>query len=363
MSYITDYHHQWTAILSLSLFLFSAAWITPKFGPSVAVFFFYMCCSAIYVWSFRDNRYITVEPYDQMALRYFASDSLSKMMIVIFPMMLAAKDKRAFYDDGMLLGCLFVLVNSIVILIQSMFTGCVVNNYCGGIVGNPSISAGLMAAMLPIVIDSWRRQWFLLSLAALAIFISKSSIGIGLLATYAVLWLVPWRMPKFKDAKALFAAFLSAASVFALAYISLGMELFNTSDRWKIWTYMMARWNIPSNWGFGTGWGTYHVFSINLQHYGNIAPGSYWNTLHNNWITFLFENGTAGLSLAVCVYAVAVLRSLELKNKGVSVSLLLYGLYMAMNPALNFAFPALFGAWLFLYALRRDSLQFQTVTA
>jgi O-antigen ligase len=164
-------------------------------------------------------------------------------------------------------------------------------------------------------------------------------------------------------AKKLVAAILGSAAIFGLAYLKLGMELFNTSDRWKIWTFMMERWNTPNNAPFGTGWGTYHVFSINLQEYGKIPTNTHWNTLHNNWLQFLFEMGWTGLVLSLLVYVAALKAALKKRDKGIVIALVLYGLYMAMDPALNFAYPAAFGAWLFLAALRRESLHCNGRTA
>lgn len=157
--------------------------------------------------------------------------------------------------------------------------------------------------------------------------------------------------------KLFFIPIVLAASIMGSGFFLQGMNLFNTSDRWKIWSFMLARWNTAENLPFGTGWGTYHVFSINLQEYGKIPTNTHWNTLHNNWLQFLFEMGWTGLVLSLFVYLSAVLAAVRKKDKGILMGLILYGLFMAMNPALNFAYPALFGAWLFLLALRRDSLQ------
>lgn len=362
MNYIHDYHHQWLALLVLSLLFFSAYFVKPNFGMAAAAFFFSCCLSALYVWVYRDNRYVTVEPYDQMALRYFAADSLGKMLIVIVPLMVMAQKKERFYELGVFLVALFACVNTAAILIKFFFWGCKTGHACGGIVGNPSISVSLLVCTLPIFIRS-RAQWPIVAAAALAVFVSRSSIGIGLLAAYACLWFFPWGMGLKKISASLAGLTFAVSGLFSLAYLYVGPDFFHTSDRWRIWTFMMERWSAPANIPMGTGLGTYHVFSINLQKYGHVAEKMHWNWLHNNWLTFLFEMGVVGLLLSLIVYTVALRRMILSREKGVAVAIALYGLFMCMNPALNVAWPALFGAWLFLYALSRDSLQYPSVTS
>lgn len=162
-------------------------------------------------------------------------------------------------------------------------------------------------------------------------------------------------MPKGKIG--LLVSALLAFAVMGAAYVVLGgQELLNSSDRFKIWSFMMARWAHPQNLLFGTGLGTYHVFSINLQHYGNVAPGSFWSRMHNEWLQSVFETGIVGTLLFLAVYCKAIWDSFREKAFDIVACLILFGIYMGANSALHHAPPAIFGAWILVCALRREPL-------
>lgn len=148
-----------------------------------------------------------------------------------------------------------------------------------------------------------------------------------------------------------------ALVVFGASYSLLGgAELFNSSDRFKVWSYMMAKWAHPQNILFGTGIGTYHVFSINLQHAGNLAPGSYWSRMHNEWLQFVFETGIVGSLAFVSTYVLAIHAAIKDRLYDLAFALFLFGIYMGANSALHHAPPAIFGAWLLICALRIEPL-------
>lgn len=352
MIYITDYYYQWFFVLFCSVFGFSFFWIKPRYGWAAATFFFYAGLSSLYVWVFKENRYVTVEPYNQMALRYFAADSLAKIALVLFPLFMVF-EKRVRVDLWANAFSIFSFFNCLVIFGQFLLHGCKQSNSCGGFVGNPSISVGLMVCMLPIMVRSIREQWILFGSIVLAVFISKSSIPVGLLALYLFFTFFPATWRGF-----IISSILGAFTLFA-GYLVNGVEFLNNSDRFMIWKYMMTRWAAPINIPAGVGLGTYHVFSINLQADKGVAPGYYWNWLHNNWLTFVFEMGVIGGILSVMVYLVAVRNAYIVNRKDALIALILFGAYMFLNPALNAPFSAFFGAWLFLYVLRRDALQYR----
>lgn len=186
MSYITDYHYQWTFAIVIASASLLWHFFRPRFGKIPTAFLAYALISCIWVWSFRDNRYVSVNPYDQTALRYFTADSLLKAALVIFPLSYLSDDKTLFYVLGRLLAGAFAILNSLVVITQFLFLGCDANNSCGGLVGNPSISLGLTVCMLPLIgaCPIW-------ALVALAVLISKSSIAVGLLAIFFITRGVP----------------------------------------------------------------------------------------------------------------------------------------------------------------------------
>lgn len=337
-------HYWWALTLAASICLWSALWVMPRYGVFASSLLAYLGFSGLYVWVFVENRFVTVNPYDQMALRYFAADSVARLLILLAPLMAAAENRKNFLDWGTALCRLFVCANSAWILLELARTGCKEVNYCGG-AGNPSIMAGLSVCMLPVAVRDWRKHWAVFALCALAVMSAKSSVALGLLGIYLGL--------SFLEAKKLWA--FAAVSILPLVfgYFLLGkLELFSTGNRLMIWEYMMPAWAKGWNIPLGTGFGTYHVFSINMQAAHRLEEGVHWNTLHNDWLQMLFECGVGGLLLSLGTYFSALWKSF-FEERRLALSILLYGIYMGVNPALHHALPALFGAWLFLGALKR----------
>lgn len=353
---IINVHNQWTFALGLSSLLFSA-WILPRFGALAAALFAFSAASSIWVWAYMNNRYVSVNPYDQMALRYFAADSIAKLMLVAVPLMIYSKDRGRFKYWGETIAPLFVVASSLVAIYERIMQPTCGENNCGGLVANPSISMAMMVCMLPICIDSFKRGWRFLLLASVAVFISESSIAMGLLAAYFGLWLFPWKM--LRDGIPYKQLAYSVAVVFAVmasAHFAVGKELTNDSDRFKVWHQMMLHWNVPMNRLLGTGLGTYHVISIHLQaHDLGSTPTFWWNTLHNDFLQMLFECGIVGFLLLLSSYGSALLKTLKEYDYRISLSIVLFGLYMTLDPALHNPIPVLFGAWLFTYALRKPT--------
>ena len=356
IDYFIDFHYQWTAIACLCVFLFSLKWILPRFGLAASLLFADLAYSSIWVWLYKDNRYLTVDAYNQMALRYFSCDSIAKIMLIGVPIMMLSDNRMGMLFIGEATTAVFVVLSCLVAFWEAATVGC--NGLtCGGLVGNPSISMGLMGCMLPIAIHSWRRQWAVIIMAAAAVFISKSSIGLGIFAVYCALSIFPWG--SFRNGigfKRLVASIFCVPVILGAGYWKLGPELINDSDRFKIWRFMMHMWNVPWNWINGTGSGTYHVFSINLQNgpgHPAMAPGFWWNTFHCDPLQMLFECGIVGLILFVAAYFSALVKVIKEERWPVAMSIVLFGCYMCLDPALHNPIPILFGAWLFVYALRK----------
>lgn len=357
---IRDFNMQWTFVVCSMFLLWCATTIRRDFGAIPAALLAYCGLSASWVWVFSANRYVTINPYDQMALKYFAADSIAKLLILLLPVIALAQNEFRMRMLGEVACYLFVLFNSFWVALAFAFGCYSYTNACGGIIGNPSIGIGMMACTLPIFIHSWRKQWKILSLAALCAFASKSSVAIGIFFLYGVFWLTPWDRLH-QDFRAwIFKALAFGAATLGAARLALGSEFTNDSDRFLIWKFMMSKWATPWNIPTGTGLGTYHVFSINLQKYGqehaqgNLGMGYWWNTLHNEPLQFLFECGVFGFLLFLMTYFLALKRGFE-KDPRVALSVLLFGAYMTLDPALHNAFPALFGAWLFVYALKQQN--------
>lgn len=341
-------HYEWTAALGAALLLWCWGWVKPRYGIAASSLLAYASLSAIWVWIYVENRYVHIAPYDQMGLRYFACDSLARLFLVLVPLMALAENIQSFRLWGEVAIGTYVIVNSLLIFGSFATSQCRVDNSCGGL-GNPSIMVGASVCMLPLVIKSWERQWGILAVVAIAVVLSKSSIALGLLAIYAAYSLIAGK-------RYWMAAFLFPLP-FVAGYILLGKtQLFLDSGRFEIWRYMMLPWaRVPENLPFGMGLGTYHVFAPSLQAVKNLNPGMYWNTLHNDWLQGIFEMGFAGALLMVTTFFTAVYRSVKVRDHALAASLVLYGLYLGVNPGLHHAIPAIFGAWLVLLALKRPN--------
>lgn len=347
IAYLSDYQLQWSALLAFSVLFFCKSWVAPRFGIFPSLLFALVSLSSIWAWAFVENRYITVEPYNQMALRYFACDSLARAFIILVPLMLASSDRFRFRLWGEIGASIFVVGTCLVAFLEAPH-GCA-GNQCGGLIGNPSIGMSLMVCCLPVFVRSLR-QWPMLIIAGVAVYLSSSSIALGLFAVFVASLLA---------SEARFSTLVPAGvALLAILFggrLAFGSELLNDSDRFRIWGYMMKAWSAPWNIPFGTGLGTYHVFSVNLQNVvgrSPISPGNWWNTLHNDWLQMLFECGALGLVLMVGSYLTALYRLFKEGDREMLTACLLYGIYMALNPALHHALPVLFGAWAFVYALR-----------
>lgn len=350
MELLNDYHVQWTILLSFCFVLFLVNFVQPKFGAIPTIFFSYIGASSLYVWCFHRNRYFSVQPYDQQALKYYAGGALLTGLLILAPLMLlSGRNKTHFFIYGRSFAGMFLWINGLSIVLKSIFFGCAGVNSCGGVVGNPSISAGLLVTMLPLFFRNAKKDWPNLVIVALSVFVSKSSIALGLLMVFlAIHFCIEKRM--------FFLGLWAAGASFIGGFFMFGKgELFNSSNRFKVWAYMMdywdAWWNIP----MGTGLGTYKVFSLTLQEDKNLDPNAWWSTLHNEWLQVVFELGVLGIILALAVYAIALRRSLFNGHKAIFYSLILYGLYMGVNAAFHHAAPAIFGAWLFVHALQLES--------
>lgn len=356
--YLRDFNVQWTIVTALSLFAWCVFTVKPKFGWAAASLLLYTGLSAIWVWVVSDNRYLTMDNHTGQALKYSAADSFGKLVLLLLPMMIFSKRDVAMRMGGELACYCFVFLNSIWIAF-SLIEGChSFVNSCGGMIGNPSIGVSLMVCALPVFIHSWRKQWLILSMAALSVVASKSSVAMGLFAVYGTLWLVPWKSIEDGVYGLAWKAAAFAGGMLGVARLALGDNLTSDSDRFHIWKFMMERWAAPWNIIGGTGLGSYHVFSINLQSYAattypdlHIDTNYWWNSMHNEPLEFLFVGGVAGIFLFMATYFTALVRAIKADIR-IAIGIILFGLYMTMNPALHQPLPALFGAWLFVYALR-----------
>lgn len=334
-------HYEWALILGACFVLWCIGWVRPRYGISGSALLGYLGLSSIWTWIWVENRYFSINPYDQTALRYFSADSFARSLILLVPLILFS-ESASFFKLGINAIKAFVVANSLWVIGSFLATGCIVNNSCGG-VGNPSIMVGLSVCLLPLV-----PSLPILGVVSLAVLASKSSVALGLLAIHLAYF--------FLNKNAYFFAAIMSPIPLVAGYFFIGWkELINSSDRFVIWNYMMPKWATFWNWITGTGWGTYHVISINLQKVEDLRIDHYWDTLHNDWLQMVFECGIIGGILMISTYLNALFKTFVRREFAVTMSILLFGIYMGVNPALHHAIPSLFGAWLFIYALKQPN--------
>lgn len=346
---INDYNLQWTAAAVMLAAFFCFA-LSKEVGRVAAGTVFYILCSGIWTWLSSANRYATVNPYDQQAIRFFSADAVCKLLMVCaVPFLVRNKDR--FWRIGELAVLVFWLVNLIVMMYQAAWVSpmCLSENVCGSLVGNPSMNAGLMVAMTPIVF--MYVGWACLIPMVFVLLFSKASVPLGMAAAGLVLWggLVAGRV------RYAIAGLLAGLGALACGWMVLGSELSNSGDRVLMWKFFLEKWDIPLVQVFGTGYGTFGVFSMNLQKAFSMRANGWWIWLHNDWLQEMMEIGVVGLILLVSTYLVAASRLFFTGRREYLVSFLLYGLMMSMNYPLHLAPTAIFGAWLALCALQSDA--------
>lgn len=357
MQYLNDYSLQWLAIMGLTLFLACLFPIRRNVGSLAALTILWLGATSLNVWLNSQSTYNSVTPYDLMSIKQFSLDSLAKFSFLLALFLYASRNRRSFAAYGMITASVFVILDCAIVFLQLLFSShhCSLENTCGGLVGNPSMNACFLVVLLPLALktlDPIPRGVACLAVL-LAVLISKASIPLGLLAAMACLF-------------AIFAAskrtILIAASftplVLALGAHMLGKEFLNSGDRVFMWSFFLSKWNIPANWIAGTGWGTFGVFSINLQHAFHVRENGWWIWLHNDWLQTMFETGLTGALLLVATYlrALYLLAREQLRHEAVALGL--YGLMMAGNYPTHLAPTALFGCWIGVLALTANRKTF-----
>lgn len=347
------YYAPWFAVTCF-MALWVASMIKESYGPLVAVLILYTLVNGLWVWVLKNNRYLPLPPFDQMAIRYFTADSMAKLLIIMAPIMVwVAKDitlARLYGGAAAGLAC-FVL--SCAPIYQFFFKEgfCLPRQSCGGFIGNPSMNAALIACLIPFTADlaKWDKR-VTIFIAVVAILLSKSSVGIGLLSAYLALEAImagKWHWV------------LGSSIPLVLGYLSQGWGLFNSSGRIGMWKFFMKNWAInPFHLKYGTGFGTFSPMGRNLQTYLGDAvsnPQGNWPWMHNDWLEFAFVCGIIGAVLMVAVYLSSLWRARI--DKPLFLSIILFGVFMALDYPLHLPASCVLGSWLFSCAsCRTDKL-------
>lgn len=358
MPYDSPGQTKWFFLSCFCIGLIAWKLVMPKLGTAAALLFAYAVINGAWFWIWKNNRYINLgvmdpesgvmiqDAYTQLAVRHFASDGVAKLLIVLFPILFFLNDREKLCFWGSRLSATFC-ISTIGMVFYSLFfepNWCRAINSCGGSLSNPSMNSSLLVVTLPFLLALTRGwvRWLCLILAVAAVFISKGSIGVGLLAAMACLYAL-----RFGYWKLLYLGALSIAA----GRLIYGPVMFNSGNRWDTWVFLMGKWfQNAKNYPFGMGYGTFGVFSANLQ----LAEGhdtNWWIRMHNDWLELLFTLGFVGLALSVLVYLTALLRFFARKEYTETISMCLFGLMMGMNYPLHDPIASLFGGFIVLAGL------------
>lgn len=359
-----EWQDQWFFFSAFALILMCNTFITFRFGKIATTFIAYVFVSGIYTWLFRHNRYLTLDPYDQQAIRFFAADSVAKLMLVLVPVVYMAKNRRELMQVGNISALAVVLLNCGNVFYQAIkwffvYGGvCRLENTCGGFLGNPSMSMSFTVCLLPVVMKECTKggKIFMASIVAIAVLLSKSSVALGVLSILFLFQAISWCWP----------FIFLAPAVLAIGMKTLGSDFLSSGLRFEMWSLFMKIWaNNPANWLWGMGYGTFGVFSRNIQHdiddpvNGPIVKklfglsesisgheANWWVWLHNDWLEIVFVLGAVGMVLALATYASSICGYYRRKEWAPMQSLLLFGVMMGANYPFHISIPCLFGAWL-----------------
>lgn len=314
-----------------------------RYGWFASLKLMYVLGHILWFLVYPNNRYAPVKAYDLTALKLFLAESGFKLLLILAPLLVVKIDRERWKEVGTLFVCAFALLNPITIMYEAVVSGCRDVNSCGGLLSNPSLNACMAAVALPFVFKVFtpRISWSIVIANVCCALLGGTSLGLGMIAAFLVL----------KDIRLL----ILSPIILGLGLWKYGSkELLSSGDRWTMWTFFMEQWaKNKLHWSFGTGFGTFGVFSINLQNAHTMRPQYWWIWLHNDWLQCLFETGIAGFSLMLGTFLTGVRNLWKRGEKPEMQSLLLFGLAMGVNFPLHVGLSCAFGAWLILLALEK----------
>lgn len=346
------YLGKWMAICA-SMIMYLVGKAHEKYGAAAAAMIAYCSGSALWVLM-AESRYSTLNPYDLLGLRYFAFDSLAKLIIIVAPFLLVNMNRETMGRIGRMTVTAFCLISLFQVFAEAIMSGCKEVNSCGGALRNPSMNDSMLAVSLPIVASVIPFGWAFVIPTAITSMLAKSAIGTGMCALYV--GLLAWRGANAKNlGRSTLLIFGVVPAIFALGYVTHGSKVFfDSSGRFQMWHFFMSKWILNwKNWSFGAGFGTFGVFSQNLQQHFVINPNDWWIWMHNDWLQMAFECGIAGLAIMVWMYVTC---AWKLRRSAPELqSLLLFGVMMGCEYPMHVAPSCLYAAWIAAYALMQPS--------
>lgn len=345
----TYYYSKWLGVgAAFSIVVWAA--IYRKFGGVAALMILYMLGNAIWFLVNPNNRYAPVKAFDLQALKFYVAESGFKLLLVLLPFLAFNINRDSLKVYGRMLAISFTMISVVMVFFSYLVHGCADTNSCGGVLMNPSMNSSMMAVTLPFIFEAFpvTIAFPFLALIVLAVLLGKSSIGLGMIVAFLCLHFISKRRMKY---------LVFSPLLLGLGWLHYGeREFLSSGDRFPMWEFFMSQWARNSlHWWFGTGYGTFGVFSINLQDAFHVRDGYWWLWMHNDWLEVLFTTGMVGLGLVVLTFLSGLKRFWEMKEWACLQSLLLFGIAMGLNFPLRIGLSCAFIAWLVSLALYRDN--------
>jgi O-antigen ligase len=125
-------------------------------------------------------------------------------------------------------------------------------------------------------------------------------------------------------------------------------RLLNDSNRIDFYKIVINDFINNRNIYFGTGTGTFNVYSIGMQIVNNFMIKQWFMWCHSDWLQILYENGIIGILLALYVLVSALIKSR--KNLALVSAISAYASAMIFSYPLHYAHTALLACFLILLA-------------
>lgn len=328
-----------TAILAVGM--------AKRVGWIAAVTVSYLLSSALWVLLYADNPYAQVAPNDLLGLKYYAAEAALKLLLIVVPLLLIDVNDLNVRRYGRFLALFFVIISAGKSLFDLATIGCAETNSCGGLLMNPSLNAGMLVVALPIAVDMvpFPAALGLVALVSAAIVAGKSGVGLAAFSLFLGLYAL----------KRWWALLLVPIAFIVRQFYGTEKILLSFGDRDVMWKFFMENWaHNRMHWWIGSGFGTFDLFSFNLQKHFYFRPQYWWKWMHNDLLELVFETGPIGGVLLIAVFVVAIK---GLYGKGFiaeAKALLLFGASALVNYPLHIGLTCAFAVWLAYLGLNKE---------
>lgn len=347
---------KWYLVAMISCVAIAWKRILPRFGALAAITFFYFVSSAVWVFIKYKTRFLDIDSWNRITIYFYSADSFARMMLIITPFIAIRYRVADLYILGSRICLAYVAANALLLIKDFIILPgmCSVDNVCGGVMANPSISTSVMMVCVPFALEQLKsinipkinlvKVYLFWTVVIASIVLSRSSIGFGMLIAHICVSIFMNNTDNVRAA--LFKAAFIIAALATAGYLYAGNMFMHSNGRFAQWSYFMDKWSHKKvHWIFGSGHGTFGIFSANLE-LADRNVGAWWPWMHNDWLQILFESGAVGLILAISIYIKSLFCSYRLANNTLFMGIIMLGICMLLNYPVHLGFGALLCAWI-----------------